>query len=240
MPYYAQQNTRTKGRNVKVIIFGATGMVGQAALRECLQASDVELVLTVGRTPTGQRHLRLRELVHADLWHYDGVEAELSGFDACFFCVGVTSSGMSEKAYTRITHDLTLAAGETLARLNPRMVFIYVSGAGADSQETSKVMWERVRGKTENALLRLPFKDVYIFRPGMIAPLDGIKSKTAAYRIFYMLTSPLLPLLRAALPRQVISTRQVGQAMLAVVRGGARRRVLERADIGLLGKDAAP
>ena len=222
---------------MKVLIFGATGMVGQGVLRECLQASDVELVQTVGRAPTGQQHPKLRELVHAEMWRYEGVEAELSGFDACFFCIGVTSSGMREKDYVHLTQDLTLAAAGTLARLNPGMVFIYVSGAGADSG--SKIMWERVRGNTENALLRLPFRDVYIFRPGMIQPLDGIRSKTAAYRIFYTLTKPLLPLLRAALPRQVLSTRQVGQAMLAVVRGGARRRVLESADISVLGKDAA-
>lgn len=225
---------------MKVLIFGATGMVGQAVLRESLQAPDVELVRTVGRTPTGQQHPKLRELVHAEMWRYEGVEAELTGFDACFFCIGVTSSGMGEKAYTHLTYDLTLAVGETLARLNPGMVFIYVSGAGADSKETSKVMWERVRGKTENALMRLPFREVFIFRPGMIQPLDGIKSKTAAYRIFYSLAKPLLPLLRKALPRQVLTTRQVGQAMLAVVRGGARRRVLESADISLLGKDAPP
>lgn len=224
---------------MKVLIFGATGMVGQGVLRECLQASDVELVQTVGRAPTGQQHPKLRELVHAEMWRYEGVEAELSGFDACFFCIGVTSSGMREKEYTHITYDLTLAAADTLARLNPGMVFIYVSGAGADSSASSKIMWERVRGDTENALLRLPFRDVYIFRPGMIQPLDGIRSKTAAYRIFYTLTKPLLPLLRAALPKQVLSTRQVGQAMLAVARGGARRRVLESADISVLGKDGA-
>jgi uncharacterized protein YbjT (DUF2867 family) len=231
---------RTKGRDVKVLIFGATGMVGQAVLRESLQAPDVELVQTVGRTPTGQQHPKLRELVHAEMWRYEGVEAELTGFDACFFCIGVTSSGMGEKEYTHLTYDLTLAVGETLARLNPGMVFIYVSGAGADSQEISKVMWERVRGKTENALMRLPFREVFVFRPGMIEPLDGIKSKTAAYRIFYSLAKPVLPLLRKALPRHVLTTRQVGQAMLAVVRGGARRRVLESADISLLGKDTSP
>lgn len=225
---------------MKVLIFGATGMVGQGVLRECLQASDVSLVQTVGRTPTGQQHPKLRELVHAEMWHYEGVEAELTGFDACFFCIGVTSSGMGEKQYTHLTYDLTLAAAATLARLNPAMVFVYVSGAGADSKGTSKIMWERVRGNTENALLRLPFRGVYIFRPGMIQPLDGIKSKTAAYRIFYSLTKPVLPLLRAALPRQVLTTRQVGQAMLAVARGGARSRVLESADISLLGQEAAP
>ena len=224
---------------MNVLIFGATGMVGQAVLRECLHASDVSLVKTVGRTPTGQQHPKLRELVHAEMWHYEGVENELADFDACFFCIGVTSSGMGEKKYTHLTYDMTLAVAQTLARLNPAMVFVYVSGAGADSSGTSRIMWERVRGNTENALLKLPFRGVYIFRPGMIQPLDGIKSKTAAYRIFYSLTKPLLPLLRAALPQHVLTTRQVGQAMLAVVRNGAPRRVLESADIGQLGKAAA-
>jgi uncharacterized protein YbjT (DUF2867 family) len=216
---------------VKVIIFGATGMVGQAALRESLQAADVELVQTVGRKPTGQQHPKLRELVHAEMWNYEGIEAELSGYDACFFCIGVTSSGMAEKAYAHLTYDMTLAAATRLAQLNPQMVFVYVSGAGADSSETSKIMWERVRGKTENALLKLAFRGVYIFRPGMIQPLDGIKSKTTAYRWFYTLTKPLLPLLKAAMPTQVLTTRQVGQAMLGVVRRGAPRRVLESGDI---------
>ena len=221
---------------MKVLIFGATGMVGQGVLRECLQASDVELVQTFGRAPTGKHHPKLREVVHAEMWHYDGIDDQLSDFDACFFCIGVTSSGMDEKAYTHLTHDLTLAAAEALARINPRMVFVYVSAAGADSKETSRIMWARVRGKVENALLKLPFRGVYIFRPGMIEPLDGIKSKTAAYRIFYSLTKPLLPLLRSALPKYVLSTRQMGAAMLAVVRSGAQKRVLEIADIGVLGK----
>jgi uncharacterized protein YbjT (DUF2867 family) len=218
---------------LKVLIFGATGMVGQGVLRECLAAPDVEQVLTVGRTPTGQRHLRLQELVHADMWDYANVEAQMSGFDACFFCIGATAAGLSEKQYTHFTYDLTLAAASTLARLNAQMTFVYVSGAGADSSENSRIMWERVRGKTENALLRLPFR-AYVFRPGMIEPQDGIKSKTTAYRIFYTLTKPLLPLLRAALPAMVLSTRQMGQAMLAVARHGAPKPVLESADISAL------
>jgi hypothetical protein len=208
-------------------------------LRECLQAPDVELVQTVGRTPTGQQHPRLREVVHAEMWRYEGMDEQLSGFDACFFCIGVTSSGMSEKNYTHLTYDMTMSVANALAPLNPSMVFVYVSGAGADSSETSRIMWERVRGKLENSLLKLPFRGVYIFRPGMIQPLDGIQSKTAAYRIFYSLTKPLLPLLRKALPQHVLSTRQVGQAMLAAVRRGAPKRVLESADIAVLaGKDA--
>lgn len=225
---------------MNVLIFGATGMVGQGVLRECLQAADVEQVVAIGRTPTGQRHPRLRDLVHADLFNYATLKAELENADACFFCVGVTSSRMSEADYTRVTYDMTLAAANALVAANPRMVFVYVSGAGADSSETSATMWERVRGKTENALLALPFRGVYIFRPGMIQPLDGIKSKTTAYRIFYSLMKPVLPLLRAAMPKHVLTTRQMGQAMLAVVRSGARKRVLESADIGPLGRNATP
>jgi uncharacterized protein YbjT (DUF2867 family) len=223
---------------VNVLIFGATGMVGQGVLRECLAAPDVELVKTIGRTPTGQRHPKLRELVHAEMWDYQGIDDELSGFDACFFCIGVSAAGahMTEQKYTHITYDMTLAAAGALQRLNPRMVFVYVSGAGADSTEKSKVMWERVRGKTENALLALPFRAAYIFRPGMIEPLDGIKSKTPAYRLFYSLFKPLLPLLRHALPKQIVTTAQVGQAMLNAVRRGAPKRVLEVPDISALSR----
>jgi uncharacterized protein YbjT (DUF2867 family) len=223
---------------VNVIIFGATGMVGQGALRECLAAADVGKVLTVGRAPTGMRHPKLQELVHAEMWDYANVEDDLKNYDACFFCIGVTSSGMDEKRYTHLTYDLTMAAAGTLARLNPQMVFVYVSGAGADSSETSRIMWERVRGKTENALLKLPFRGAYIFRPGMIQPV-GVKSKTTSYRWFYSLTKPLLPLLRAMLPDQILSTPQVGQAMLAAVRNGAQKRVLESPDINALSKRAA-
>lgn len=222
---------------MNVLIFGATGMVGQGVLRECLAAPDVEKVLTVGRTPTGQQHPKLQELVHAEMWDYANVESELSNFDACFFCIGVTSSGMSEEKYTHLTYDMTLAVATTLARLNPRMVFVYVSGAGADTSETSRIMWERVRGKTENALLKLPFRGVYIFRPGMIEPV-GVKSKTMSYRWFYSLTKPLLPALRAMLPDQILSTPQVGQAMLAAVWHGAPKRVLESPDINALSKRA--
>ncbi|HEY0060967.1 MAG TPA: NAD-dependent epimerase/dehydratase family protein [Telluria sp.] len=222
---------------MKVLLFGATGMVGQGVLRECLQAADVELVQTIGRTPTGQQHPKLRERVQADMWHYDAVAAELAEFDACYYCIGVTSSGLSEEKYTHLTYDMTLAAAEALARVNPQMVFVYVSAAGADSKEQSRLMWERVRGRTENALFKLPFRATYVFRPGMIEPLDGIKSRTTAYRIFYSLTKPLLPLLRAAMPNQVLSTRLIGQAMLAVTRSASRSRVLEMADIAQLAKN---
>jgi len=221
---------------MKILIFGATGMVGQGALRECLLADDVTLVQTVGRTATGQQHPKLRELVRQDLFDYASVEAELENYDACFFCIGVTSSGMAEAQYARLTHDLTLAAAQVLARLNPQMTFVYVSGAGADSSETSTTMWARVRGRLENALQRLPFKAVYVFRPGIIQPLHGIHSKTGSYRWFYTLSRPLLPLLRAMMPNTVLSTEIVGRAMLAVARHGAPKVVLEAADISALGR----
>jgi uncharacterized protein YbjT (DUF2867 family) len=221
---------------MNVLIFGATGMVGQGVLRECLFASDVQTVQTIGRTATGQSHPKLRERVHENLFDYGAIEADLTHFDACFFCIGVTSSGMAEAQYTRLTHDLTLVAAKTLVRLNPQMTFVYVSGAGADSSEAGKVMWTRVRGRTENALQRLPFKAVFVFRPGIIQPLHGIRSKTASYRWFYTLLWPLLPLLRALLPRTILSTEIVGRAMLAVARRGASKPVLEAADISVIGR----
>jgi uncharacterized protein YbjT (DUF2867 family) len=213
------------------MIFGATGMVGQGVLRECLLASDVERVLTVGRTASGVMHAKLRELRVPDLTNYGAVEADLSGFDACFFCLGVSSAGMSEAEYTRITYDLTLAAAEVLARLNPQMTFVYVSGVGTDSSERGSIMWARVKGRTENALRRLPFKASYMFRPGVIQPMHGARSKTRVYAVTYILAGWLLPLLRAMSPRRVLTTELVGQAMLAVVRRGAPQVVLEPGDI---------
>ncbi len=221
---------------MNILLFGATGMVGQGALRECLLADDVAMVQTIGRGATGQRHPKLREQVHKDLFDYAAIEAELTNFDACFFCIGVTSSGVAEAQYTQLTYQLTLAAAQTLARLNPQMTFVYVSGAGADSSEASRTMWARVRGRTENALQRLPFRAVYVFRPGIIQPLHGIRSKTDSYRWFYALTRPLLPLMRRLLPNTVLSTEIVGRAMLAVARHGAPKAVLEAADISALGR----
>jgi uncharacterized protein YbjT (DUF2867 family) len=165
---------------------------------------------------------------------YAAIESQLQNFDVCFFCLGVSSSGMSEPDYTRLTYDLTLAAAQTLARLNPRMTFIYVSGAGTDSSEQGRSMWARVKGRTENALLRLPFKAVYLFRPGVIQPLHGIRSKTPSYRLVYTLTRPLLPLLRALLPNMILTTESVGRAMLAAARHGAPKSVLESGDIRAL------
>jgi uncharacterized protein YbjT (DUF2867 family) len=224
---------------MKVLIFCATGMVGQGVLRECLRAPDVEVVQTVGRTRTGQLDPRLIEVVQPDLMDYRAAEASLTGFDACFFCLGVSSVGMQEAEYARLTYDLTLAAARTLARLNPQMTFVYVSGASTDSTEQGRSMWARVKGKTENALQRLPFKGVYLFRPGVIQPLNGARSKTRSYQLFYTLARPFLSTLRALFPNQILSTEDIGLAMLAVARHGADKAVLETADIRALSRSAS-
>ena len=221
---------------VNVLIFGATGMVGQGALRECLLDPDVERVVTIGRRATGQQHPKLREIVHADLRDLSAVESQLSGLDACLFCLGVTSAGMSEEEYSRVTYDLAVAAATTLARLNPGMtfVFVFVSGAGTDSTDKGRTMWARVKGRTENAILRLPFKAAYMFRPALIQPLHGIRSRTTSYRIFYAMTRPLLPLLKVLFRGYVTTTEQLGRAMLAVVKRGYAKPVLETRDINSL------
>jgi uncharacterized protein YbjT (DUF2867 family) len=221
---------------MKVLIFGGTGMVGQGVLRECLLDPDVELVVTVGRTATGIQNAKLREIVHSDLFHYESIEGELAGFDACFFCLGVASSGMKEADYERVTYGITIAAAEVLCRMNPSddksgMTFIYVSGAGTDSSERGRIMWARVKGKTENALLRMPFAGAYMFRPGVIEPVNGARSKTRLYRVFYMLAKPVLPVVRRAFPNSVLTTAEIGRAMLNVSRRGYSKRVLETWDI---------
>jgi uncharacterized protein YbjT (DUF2867 family) len=216
---------------MNVLLFGATGMVGQGVLRECLLDPEVQLVRAVGRTPPGIQNPKLRETIHRDLWHYSEIEADLSGFDACLFVLGVSSAGMKEEAYEHITYGATIAAAGTLCRLNPDMKFLYVSGAGTDSTERGKSMWARVKGKTENALLRLPFAAAYMFRPGVIQPLHGARSKTPAYRVLYILAKPMLSLLHRAFPNHVLTTVEVGQAMLIVARQGYSKPILETADI---------
>jgi uncharacterized protein YbjT (DUF2867 family) len=216
---------------MKVILFGASGMVGQGVLRECLLDKDVEGVLAVGRSPVGQHHEKLSEIVRKDVADLVSIEDRIRGWDACFFCLGVFSAGMKEADYRRVTYDLTLAVARTLARLNPGMTFIYVSGAGTDSSGRGRIMWARVKGETENALLRLPFKAAYMFRPGVIQPLHGITSKTRLYRTFYAVGGPLITLARMLFPRWVTTTEQVGRAMVRVGMRGAPKRFLENRDI---------
>jgi uncharacterized protein YbjT (DUF2867 family) len=216
---------------MNVILFGATGMVGQGVMRECLLDPEVHLLQTVGRNATGAQHPKLREVVHNDLWHFESLEPQLSGFDACFFCLGVSSTGMTEENYERTTYGITMAAAEILSRLNPRMAFIYVSGRGTDTSERGRSMWARVKGKTENALLHLPFKAAFMLRPGIIEPRHGIKSRTPLYNVFYIVGKPLLPLLRLAFPDQVLTTEQLGRAMLAVAKRGFPKVILESKDI---------
>jgi uncharacterized protein YbjT (DUF2867 family) len=218
-------------RKINVLVFGASGMVGQGVLLECLKDSQVGSVAAIGRTASGRHDSKLREIVLADLSDFTGTESLLSGWDACFFCLGISSAGLTEEAYRRVTYDLTLAAAKMLVKLNPHMTFVYVSGAGTDSSGTGPIMWARVKGQTENALLALPFKAAYMLRPGLIQPLEGIKSKTRSYRLFYSVFAPLLPLLRAVFPNHVISTAQVGVAMMNLAKHGYSKPILEIRDI---------
>ena len=219
---------------MKVILFGATGMIGQGVLRECQRAADVERVLVIGRTATGVSDPKVEELVRDDLYDLAPVADQLAGYDACLFCLGVSSVGMSEDAYRRITYDLTLGVARTLVEVGPGMRFVYVTGAGTDSTEQGRTMWARVKGQTENALLALPL-DAYMFRPGYIQPMHGVKSKTRLYRSIYAAVSPLYPVLRRAAPKFVTSNDTIGRAMLAVARAGFGKRVLETVDINALG-----
>lgn len=223
---------------MKVILFGASGMVGQGVLRECGLDPEVEKVLVIGRRPSEPGNPKVRDLVHTDFTDFSAIAVELAGYDACFFCLGVSSAGMNERDYQHVTFDFTLAAGTALSRANPGMTFIYVSGTGTDSTEQGRSMWARVKGKTENALFRLPLK-AYMFRPGIIQPMHGIRSKTRLYRTIYRVMGPLFPVLKALFPRYTITSEQVGRAMLAVAKHGGPRTRLENRDIAELA-DGAP
>jgi uncharacterized protein YbjT (DUF2867 family) len=216
---------------MRVVLFGATGMVGQGVLLECLRDPAVERVLIVGRRPSGQSNPKVTEVVHDDFGDFSKIASQLAGYDACFFCLGVTSAGMSEADYARVTVGYTVAAATVLARMNPGMTFIFVSGAGADSSGTSRTMWARVKGRAENEVFAMPFKAAYAFRPAFIQPLDGITSRTRAYRIFYKLLAPVVPVVRRLAPKYVTTTSEIGRAMLRVAREGWPTRVLESRDI---------
>jgi uncharacterized protein YbjT (DUF2867 family) len=231
---YLTRDKKLKGKaaiHVKVILFGATGMVGQGVLRECLLDRDVDAVLTIGRSATGQRHAKLQEIISTDLFNLSPIEGRLAGYDACFFCLGVSAAGMNEQDYRRLTYDLTISVATTLVRLNPGMTIIYVSGAGADSSERGRMMWARVKGKTENDLLKMPFRAAYMFRPGYIQPLHGIRTKTKWYGALYAVMGPLYPLWKRLLPNYVTTTECVGRAMINVARQDAPKRLLENQDI---------
>ena len=215
---------------MRVIIFGATGMVGEGVLHECLSDDTVEAILVVGRRSCDVHHPKVRELILQDFFDYSSIEEQLRGYSACFFCLGVTSIGKNEGEYTRLTHDLTIAAATVLARLNSEMTFCYVSGTGTDSTEQGRVMWARVKGKTENDISTLPFKAAYHFRPGFIKPTVGLKN---AYGISKAL-GLIYPVLRIIFPGYVCTLHDLGVSMIRAAGSGYSRRVLENRDIAFL------
>jgi uncharacterized protein YbjT (DUF2867 family) len=218
-------------KGLAVVLFGATGMVGQGALLECIDDPRVRAVLVIGRSSCGVTHPKVRELVRADLFHYDDLRGELAGYDACLFCLGVASAGMDEPSYTRITLDIAASAADALGAANPGIRFCFVSGVGADPSERGRVMWARVKGRTENRLLATPTVDAYIFRPAYIQPLRGVRSRTPQYRWFYTVMGPLYPLIAAVLPGSVTTTVNLGRALIGVALRGYSSRILESREI---------
>jgi uncharacterized protein YbjT (DUF2867 family) len=225
---------------MKILLFGASGMVGQGVLRECLLDADVSAVVAVGRAASGVEHAKLRDVVHRDFLDFSAIATEFTGVDACFYCLGVSSAGISEADYRRITLDFTVSAAKMLLAQSPRAVFVFVSGAGTDPAPRGSTMWARVKGQAENALLAMPFRGAYMFRPAYIQPLHGVVSRTRLYRALYAVTSPLYPLLKRALPKYVTTTERVGRAMLVVAKQGATKRVLESADLDALAGPPTP
>jgi uncharacterized protein YbjT (DUF2867 family) len=212
---------------IKTIITGATGMVGEGVLNECLLHPDVEEVLVINRRPCHVQHAKLKEIILPDFFNLDSLGEQVKGYNACYFCLGVSSLGMKEPEYTRITYNLTLNFAGTLLKYNPDMVFCYISGAGTDSSEKGRLMWARIKGKTENDLLKLAFRDAYMFRPGLIQPTRGLKN---AYRIYKILT-PILPLFKLLFPKFVCTMHEIGLAMIKALEKGYEKKVLEVKDI---------
>jgi len=220
---------------MKVIIFGATGMVGKGVLLECLDDARVEDVLLVSRHPVGISNPKVREIIHQDFFDFAAIQPQFADRDACLFCLGVSSVGMNERDYHHLTYDLTLAAATSIAAVAaPRLTFCYVSGEGTDSTERGRIAWARTKGETENALLRLPFKAAYMFRPGYIQPLKGIRSKTAWYQAIYSAVGALYPLFRRLIPRYVTTTVDIGRAMIQVAATGFDKQILSSDDINQL------
>ncbi|HEV7506299.1 MAG TPA: epimerase [Thermoanaerobaculia bacterium] len=219
---------------MKVILFGATGMVGEGVLRECLEDSRVQSVLVVGRSGVRLTDPKIREILHIDFLDFKPIQSQFAGYDACFFCLGVSAAGKSEDDYRRLTYDVTLAAAGAMIAVSPNLTFCYVSGEGTDSTEHGRAMWARVKGETENALLRMPFKAAYMFRPGYIQPLKGVRSKTSWYQAFYTVLGPAYPILRRLAPGYVTTTVNVGRAMIRVAANGYSKQILRTKDINLL------
>jgi hypothetical protein len=215
-------------QKIKAIITGSTGMVGEGVLYECLKHPDVESLLVINRKPCGITHTKLKEIIHIDFFNLFAIESQLSGYNACFFCAGVSSLGMKEPEYYRITYELTMNFAKTLSKLNPDMTFCYVSGAGTDSSEKGRMMWARVKGKTENDLMKLQFKNVYAFRPAFMKPTTGQKNAPKFYKYILWLYSVLHPLF----PRYFGSLSDVGLAMINSIIYGFDKKVLEAKDIG--------
>ncbi|HEY1434783.1 MAG TPA: epimerase [Thermoanaerobaculia bacterium] len=223
---------------MKVVLFGATGMVGAGTLLECLDDPRVTSVLAVGRRPCGVAHPKLGEALIDDFLLYDAVRPRFADADACFFCLGVSSVGMSEEAYTRVTRDFTLAAARSLLEAGARPTFCYISGAGTDSTEHGRSMWARVKGQTENALLALPFRAAYMLRPAYIQPMRGVRSKTPQYQFFYTIFGALYPVFRRVLPGLVTDTVAVGRSLIHLAAEGDPKKILETRDINRLGAEA--
>jgi uncharacterized protein YbjT (DUF2867 family) len=219
---------------MKVVVFGASGMVGKGALLECIDDPRVTRVLVLGRSSSGVTADKVEEVLLPDLTDYSKLEAKLEGLDACFFCLGVSSLGMSEADYRKVTFELTVAAAEALLKKNPRLTFIYVSGQGTDESEKGPLMWARVKGETENRILAMPFEAAYMFRPGVIEPLRGVRPKATLTRVAYAIGWPLFPILRAASPRLLTDTVAIGKAMIKLALEGSERRYFENADINAL------
>ncbi|GAA4465596.1 epimerase [Nibrella saemangeumensis] len=217
---------------IRAIITGATGMVGEGVLHECLQHPDVEQVLVINRKPGGVSHPKLQEIIHKDFYNMSPIETQLTGYNACYFCLGVSSVGMKEPEFNRLTYDLTMHVAQTLARLNPEMTFCYVSGAGTDGTEQGNSMWARVKGKTENHLMALPFKAAYMFRPGYLHPTPGLKNT----KPYYAYLSWLYPVFKAVAGNYVSTLQELGRAMINVTLRGYDKRVLEVKDIRQLGQ----
>lgn len=222
---------------MKVILFGATGMVGAGVLRECLDDPQVASILVVGRSSCAVSDAKITEILHRDFFDYTTLQAQFANYDACFFCLGVSSAGMSEEKYHHLTYELTLAAATSMVAVNSELTFCYVSGMGTDSTERSRTMWTRVKGKTENALLALPFAAAYMFRPGYIQPLKGVRSKTWIYQIVYDVFGALYPMLRRVFPSYVTTTVNIGLAMIEVATRGCPQRILLPVDINRLASE---